>query len=90
MGLYCGGAGEEEGEETSGSENETCLVAAGPPGREPNGLPQRDGLPGMASAVVQALRRLMATTSSHDPTRMVEERAAETHSGRRRAAEGVE
>jgi hypothetical protein len=44
----------------------------------------------MASAVVQALRRLMATTSSHDPTRMVEERAAETHSGRRRAAEGVE
>jgi hypothetical protein len=27
-GPFCGGAGEEEGEETSGSENETRLVAA--------------------------------------------------------------
>ncbi len=35
-----GGAGEEEGEETSGSENETRLVASRPPEREPGGLDQ--------------------------------------------------
>ncbi len=40
-----GGAKEWEGQETSGSENETCLVAARPPGREPCGLPWRRGLP---------------------------------------------
>jgi hypothetical protein len=52
-----GGAG-GEGEETGGSVNETHLVAAGPPGCEPGGLPWRCGLPGVASAAVQALRRL--------------------------------
>ncbi len=34
-----GSAREEEGEETSRSENESCLVAARPPGREPGDLP---------------------------------------------------
>ncbi len=68
-----GGAREEEGEETSGSENETRLVAARLPGREPGGLPRQRGLPGVASAAVQALRRLTATTSSRDPTLMVKE-----------------
>ncbi len=67
-------AEEEEGEETSGSENEIRLVAAGPPGSEPGGLPWRHGLPGMASTAVQALKQLTATTSSRDPTRMVKER----------------
>ncbi len=38
----------EEGEETNGSENETCLVAARPPGSEPGGLLLRRGLPGSA------------------------------------------
>jgi hypothetical protein len=44
-------AGEEEGEETSGSENETRLLAARPPGREPSGLPRaaRHGVRGRAS-----------------------------------------
>jgi hypothetical protein len=46
------------------------------PGREPGGLPRRRGLPGVASAAVQALRRLTATTSSRDPTLMVKERGA--------------
>jgi hypothetical protein len=68
-----GGARKEEGEETSRSENKTHLVAAGLPGREPGSLPQRLGLPGMASTAVQALRWLTATTSSRDPTRMVKE-----------------
>jgi hypothetical protein len=58
--MFCGGAGEEEHEETSGSENETRLVSAGPPGREPGSLPRRRGLPGVASTAVQALRRLTA------------------------------
>ncbi len=58
---------------TSGSENETHLVAAGPPGGEPGGLPQRRGLPCSASGAVQALRQLMAMTSSRDPTWMVKE-----------------
>jgi hypothetical protein len=40
-----GGVGEEEGEETSGSENETRLVAARPPGRKPCGLARQRGLP---------------------------------------------
>ncbi len=40
LGPSRGGAEEEEGEETSGSENETRLVAAGPPGREPSDLPR--------------------------------------------------
>jgi hypothetical protein len=87
-----GGAGEEEGEETSGSENETRLVAAGPPGCEPGGLPRRHGLPGVVSAAVQALRQLMATTSSRNPTRMAKEWGlrAELHRGHHRVAEGVE
>jgi hypothetical protein len=67
-------AGEEEGEETSGSENETHLDVARPPGRESGTLPMRLGLPGVASAAMQALRRLTATTSSHNPTVMVKER----------------
>jgi hypothetical protein len=58
----------ERKEETSGSENETRLVAARPPGPEPGSLP------GSASAAVQALRRLTTMTSSRDPTRMVMER----------------
>jgi hypothetical protein len=72
-GPSCGGAEEEEGEETSGSENKTRLVAAGPPGREPGGLPQRRGLPDVVSAAVQGLGQLMATTSSRDLTRIVKE-----------------
>jgi hypothetical protein len=87
-GPFCGGAREEEGEETSGSENEarlvaagplgheTHLVAAGPPGRKFGGTPQQRRLPDMASAAVQALRQLMVTTSSQDPTRMVKETGA--------------
>jgi hypothetical protein len=43
-----GGAG-GEGEETSGSENETRLVVAGPHGCEPGSLPRRRWLPGVAS-----------------------------------------
>jgi hypothetical protein len=43
LGPSCGGAG-REGEETSGSESETHLVAAGPSGCEPSGLPRRRGL----------------------------------------------
>ncbi len=73
MGPSRGGADEDEGEETSGSENETRLVAVRLPGREPGGLPRRRGLQGVASAAVQALRRLTATTSSRDLTRMVKE-----------------
>jgi hypothetical protein len=57
LGLSCGSAG-GEGEETSGSENETHLVAAGPPGCKPGSLPWRRGLPGMVSAVIQALKVL--------------------------------
>ncbi len=60
------------------------MVAARPPGREPNGLPRGRGLPGVASAAVQALRRLTATTSSRDPTLMVKERGP-----RRRTAVGA-
>jgi hypothetical protein len=71
---FCGGAREEEGEETSGSENETRLVVAGPPGREPGGLPRQCGLSGMAFAAMQALRWLSATTLSRDLTQMVKER----------------
>jgi hypothetical protein len=67
-------AGEEEGEETSGSENETRLVAAGPPGCEPGGLWRQRRLPGVESAAVQALMQLTAITSSRDPTQMVKER----------------
>ncbi len=63
-----------EGEETSGSENKTRLVAARPSEHETGGLPRRRRLPGVASAAVQALRRLTATTSSRDPTLMVKER----------------
>jgi hypothetical protein len=88
-----GGTEDEEGEETRGSENETRLVAARPPGHEPGGLQWRRGLPGVASAAVQALRRLTATTSSRDPTLMVKEQGpwgTEPRRGRRRAAEGVE
>jgi hypothetical protein len=46
----------------------------------------------VASAAMQALRRLTATTSSRDPTLMVKEwePRRRTAWGRRRAAEGVE
>jgi hypothetical protein len=64
-GPFCGGTREKDGEETSGSENETCLVAAGPPGPEPGSLPRCDGLPGVASAAVQALKRLTAQPDSY-------------------------
>ncbi len=67
------GSSRREGEETSGSENETRLVAAGPLGCKPGNLPQRCGLPGVVSAAVQALRELTATTSSRDTTLMVKE-----------------
>ncbi len=70
-GLSRGGTGEEEGEETSGSENETRLVASRLPGHEPGGLPWQHRLPDVASVAGQALRRLTATTSSCDPTLMV-------------------
>jgi hypothetical protein len=40
VGPSRGGAGEGEGEETSGTENETRLVAARPPGHEPGSLPR--------------------------------------------------
>ncbi len=75
LGPSCGGAG-KEGVETSGSENETRLVAAELPGCEPGSLPRRRRLPGMASAAVQALRRLTAMTSSRASTRMVKERSS--------------
>ncbi len=68
-----GGAG-KEGDDTSGSENETRLVAAGLPGRKPGSLPRRCWLPGSASAAVQALRQLTAMTLSQDLTWMVKER----------------
>ncbi len=87
-----GGADEGEGEETSGSENETCLFAARPPGRKPGGLPRRRGLPGVASTAVQALMLLMATTSSRNPTLMVKEQGPSEgpRRGRRRVAEGAD
>jgi hypothetical protein len=66
LGLLCGSADEGEGEETSGSENKTRLDAVRLLGREPGGLPRQRRLPGVASAAVEALRRLMATTSSRD------------------------
>jgi hypothetical protein len=64
--LFLGGTGEEEGEETSGSENKTCLVAARLLRSEPGSLLLRRGLPGVVFAAVQALRRLTATTSSRE------------------------
>jgi hypothetical protein len=76
-GPFCGSSREEESEENSRSENETRLVTAGPPGREPYGLTRQCGLPGVVSAAEQALRQLMATTSSRDPTQMVKERRIE-------------
>jgi hypothetical protein len=75
QGLFRGG-GAIEGVEAKGSANDTRLAAAEPPehsaaaeppGRLPGGQPRRLGLPGVASAVVQAFRRLTATTSSLDP-----------------------
>jgi hypothetical protein len=68
-----GGTDEGEGKATSGSENETCLVAARPSGREPGGLLHRRRLPGVVSAAVQALRRLTATTLSRNLSLMVKE-----------------
>jgi hypothetical protein len=73
MGLFSGGA-TEEGEEISGSIHETCLVVARPPGREPVCLLRQRGLPGSASADVQALRRLRSMTAYRDLTQMVKER----------------
>jgi hypothetical protein len=57
----------------------------------PTWLRQR-GLPGVASAAMQALRRLTATTLSRDPTLMVKKRGPRRRTpwGRRRVAEGVE
>ncbi len=75
-GLSRGGADEGEGEETSKSKNETRLVGARQPGREPDGLPRQLRLPGVASIAVQALRQLTVTTLSRDPTLMVKERGA--------------
>jgi hypothetical protein len=60
-GPSSGGTG-EEGEET----NETCLMAAGLPGRLPGSLPRRRWLPGVASSSVQALRWLTETILSRD------------------------
>jgi hypothetical protein len=57
-GLSHGGAG-GEGEKTSGSENDTRLVAAGPPGRLPSGLPRRRGLPGVASFTTRGTTALV-------------------------------
>jgi hypothetical protein len=64
------GRAQAEGDKTSGSENETHLVA-GPPGRAvaglaaalgPGGLPRHRRLPGVASESVQVFRWLMETT----------------------------
>jgi hypothetical protein len=74
LGPSHGGGAGKEGEETSGSENETRLVAAGLPGCEPGGLPRRRRLRGVVSAAMQALRRLTVTVSSRNPTLMVKER----------------
>jgi hypothetical protein len=72
-----------DGEETSRYENETCLEAAGPPGRSarpshlgPGGLSRHLGLPGVASTAVHALRRLTAMISSHCPTWRVKARGS--------------
>ncbi len=50
------------------------LAAAEPPGCLPGGRPRRSGLPGVASAVVQAFRRLTAMIPSLGPTWSVKER----------------
>jgi hypothetical protein len=55
-----------EGEETSGSKNETRLAAARPPGLKPGCLPWRRGLPGVASAAVQALTLIRAAGGVYD------------------------
>ncbi len=69
LGPSPGGA-QAEGEKTSGSENETRLVAAGPPwwavaglaaALRPGSQPQQSGLPGMVSTSVQAFRQLTET-----------------------------
>ncbi len=63
-------------EETNGSENETRLEVAGPPGHVaagvavapgPGGLLRRLGLPGVASTDVHALRQLTVMISSRCP-----------------------
>jgi hypothetical protein len=68
LGCFCCDDGD-----TSGSKNETRLVAAGPPGwvtagvavePGPGSLLQRCGLPGMAPAAVHTLRQLTAMISS--------------------------
>jgi hypothetical protein len=68
--LDCPLAAPEEKVKTSRSENETRLVAVGPPGCLPSGRLQRRGLPGVGSASMQALRWLTETISSRDPTLM--------------------
>ncbi len=55
------------------SENETRLVAVGPPGRLPSGQPRHHRPSVVASASMQALRWLTETISSRDPTLMVKE-----------------
>ncbi len=66
-----------EGGDTSGSENKTRLVAAGPPGwavacvattPRPGSLLRRRGLPGMVSAAVHALKQFTTMISSPSPT----------------------
>ncbi len=61
-------AASERKVETSGSENDTRLVA------ELSGQPRLRGLPGLASDAVKALRQLTVMTSSRDLTPMVKER----------------
>ncbi len=73
-GPSLGGVWEEEGEETSGSENQKCLVEAGLPRHLPESRLQCRGLPRVVSTSVQALRRLTETISSQDLTLMVKER----------------
>ncbi len=91
------GSARAEGEETRGSENETILVAAGPPGQTvaglaappgPGGLLRHHGLPDVASASMQALRWLTETTSSLDPTQMMKEQGPQhrTEWGHRKGA----
>jgi hypothetical protein len=63
-----GGDAAIEGVEAKGGANDIRLAVVEPPGRLPGGQPRRHGLPGAASAAVQAFRRLTATISSRSPT----------------------
>jgi hypothetical protein len=89
LGLFFGGTA-DEGEETSGSENETRLVATGLPGREHGGLSRA------ARRGVRCHAGLKAADGDHlvsRPDLDVEEAggcAVEPRTGLFRAAEGVE